>query len=222
VTPEQAVPPPELIARVSGNTDLDAYRQVGCRSARRVLEAAGDHPVRDVLDWGCGPGRVAVHLARAGGLALHGCDPDPEAVAWCREHIPAGQFAVSGLYPPLPYPGGSFDLVIGVSVMTHLTRRVQRKWLRELSRVLRPGGLLVATVHGQAAAGGFGVTDLAGIRDHYADPFMAGVLPAGYYRTVLQDEAYTRRAWSDWFDVISYEEAALELHDLVVCRNRGG
>jgi hypothetical protein len=49
---------------------------------------------------------------------------------------------------------------------------------------------------------------------------MAGVLPADYYRTVLQTEAYTRDAWSDWFDVAAYEEAAVELHDLVVCKRR--
>jgi SAM-dependent methyltransferase len=208
------------MTRVSGNADPDAYRQVGYRAACRVLEAAGDHPVRDVLDWGCGPGRVAVHLARADGIALRGCDPDAEAVAWCSENITAGRFAVSGLYPPLPYADGSFDLVAGVSVMTHLRRQDQRKWLRELSRILRPGGLLIATVHGRAVAEEFGVRNLTGIQDHYLDPFMAGVLPASYYRTVLQDEVYTRNAWSECFDVIGYEKAGLELHDLVVCRSR--
>lgn len=217
-----SLPPPRLMVRVSGNDDADTYLRVGARSAERLLAATAfaGRPVKDVLDWGCGPGRVAAHIAADHPhIVLSGCDPDAEAVDWCRSNV-AGDFAVSPLYPPLAYADESFDAVLGLSVMTHLTRRVQRKWLKELHRVLRPGGVFVATVHGRTAAGEFGVTDVPGIQDHYLDPFMADVLPADYYRTVLQTEAYTRDAWSDWFDVVAYEEAAIELHDLVVCKRK--
>lgn len=214
------LPPPHLMTRVSGNDDAGTYTQTGARLAARLAEALtwADRPVRDVLDWGCGPGRVTVHLARDHPeLALCGCDIDTEAIAWCRENIP-GQFAVSPLYPPLPYPDGSFDAVLAMSVMTHLPRRTQRRWLQDLARVLRPGGVLLASVHGQAAAAAFRVSDLAGIRDHYLNTDLAGIVPDGYYRDVLQDEAYTRNAWSDWFEIATWYEAHLELHDLVVCR----
>ena len=212
------LPPSHLMERVSGNADPDVYRQVGQRAAHRLLEAVS--PARDILDWGCGPGRIAAHLVGIADVNLYGCDPDPEAVAWCDEHLAPGRFTVSELYPPLPYADDSFDAVLAVSVMTHLRRRVQHKWLVELARVLRPDGVLVATVHGQAAAEGFGITGLTGIQDHYLDPFMAGVLPAAYYRTVLQSEQYTRMAWSNRFDIVAYEEAGLELHDLVICRRK--
>lgn len=217
------LPPLLLMVRVSGNDDADTYMQVGARAAARLIDAAetfASRPVVDLLDWGCGPGRVAAHIAcDYPHIALSGCDPDADAIDWCKNNI-TGDFAVSPLHPPLPYADESFDAVLALSVMTHLRRRTQRQWLKELRRVLRPGGVLVATVHGMTVAEQFGVTHVPGIEDHYLDPFMAGVLPADYYRAVFQTEAYTRDAWSDWFDVVAYDEAAVELHDLVVCKRR--
>jgi len=208
-----------LRVRVSGNADKETYSQVGERSANKVISLlAGWAPdATDVLDWGCGPGRVAVHLPYPG---LRGCDPDPAGVEWCNANITEGRFKVSGLYPPLPYEDESFDAVIAVSVMTHLKREVQRLWLRELARILRPGGVFAATLHGEAAAAAFGITDLKGIQDHWLDPFMAGILSADYYKTVLQSEAYTRRSWRQFFDIVAYETPGLELHDVVVCRKK--
>lgn len=210
-------PPPHLLWRATGNTNTEEYCQVGQRMATRLMDRAGS--VRDVLDWGCGPGRVAVHVIRDyPDVTLRGCDIDAEAIAWCNENIASGQFDVAPVRPPLPYPDASFDAVLAVSVMTHLKRRMQTRWLREIARILRPDGVLLASVHGKAAAEAFGVTDLAGIQDHYINVQLQGIAPDGYYCDVIQDEAYTRMAWADWLDVTAYEEAALELHDLVTCR----
>src|SRR6202000_3039630 len=186
------LPPEPLRVRVGGNTDEETYIQVGKRAAEKLTAVISEYApgAEDVLDWGCGPGRVAVHLNYPG---LYGCDPDPEGVAWCNTNLAEGRFVTSGLYPPLPYEAESFDAIIAVSVMTHLLRNVQRMWLAELARVLRPGGIFVATVHGEAAARAFNITDLGnGIQDHWLDPFMAGILSADYYKTVLQSETYTR------------------------------
>jgi len=216
----EALPPPHLMIRVSGNADTGAYVQVGTRAAEHLMAAVNTwsaRPVKEVLDWGCGPGRVAVHLAGIG-VSLRGCDIDAEAIAWCNEHVAAGRFDVTSLYPPLPYDDQSFDAILACSVMTHLQRRVQLRWLKDLARVLRPGGVLAASVHGQAAAEGFGVARIPGIDDHYLNIGLADVVPDGYYRDVIQDEAYTREAWSQWLEVVAYEKAALELHDLVICR----
>jgi SAM-dependent methyltransferase len=215
-------PPDYLMVRVSGNSEADAYHQVGARAASKFMATIAAHasaPVKDVLDWGCGPGRVAVHIDRST-TRLHGCDVDAEAVAWCNENIEGGFFAVSALYPPLPYADASFDAVLAVSVMTHLNRGDQALWLKELSRVLRPDGLLVASVHGAAAAQAFGVPLPPDIYDGYLNIGLTGVVPDGYYRDVLQTQAYTRKAWAQHFEIIAYEEAGLELHDLVTCRRR--
>ena len=47
-------------------------------------------------------------------------------------------------------PDASFDAVYNFSVLTHLSETVQLQWVREMHRVLRPGGLLICTTHGKA------------------------------------------------------------------------
>ncbi len=216
------LPPAEMRIRVSGNDDAEEYRAVGIRAAKKILEVANAHsvvPVKDVLDWGCGPGRVASQIDRSQ-VNLYGCDVYAEGVAWCNASIEDGFFEVSSLYPPLPYKDASFDVVFAVSVMTHLSRENQGLWLAEMARVIRPGGLFVATVHGAPIAKALGVRMPLGIYDQYIGLGMTGVIPEGYYRDVLQQKNYTMQAWSEHFEIVAYEEAGLELHDLVTCRRK--
>jgi SAM-dependent methyltransferase len=44
---------------------------------------------------------------------------------------------------PLPYPDGTFDLVVSMDVVEHVSEPLP--WLRELVRVVRPGGSLFLT-----------------------------------------------------------------------------
>lgn len=52
------------------------------------------------------------------------------------------------LAPPTPYVSESFDLVYALSVFSDLDEHLQRDWLAEFRRLLRPGGLLVLSVLG--------------------------------------------------------------------------
>lgn len=209
--------------RVGGNTDPAHYDHVGRDAATQMMKVAAEHskrPLVDLLDWGCGPGRVARHLINdRPEINVRGCDIDAEAIDWCNCNVAGGVFCVSSLWPPLPYTDESFDVVLACSVMTHLSRRAQRVWLTEIARVLRCGGVFVATVHGRtAAAAALGITDLVGIRDHYLDNRIDGIAPPGYYRGTFQTQEYTRDAWSDHLSVVGYTEAGLEAHDVVTCR----
>lgn len=105
---------------------------------------------QSVLDFGCGAGRTLRHfVADERPIELWGCDIDAESIAWLEEHMapPLHEF-VNGERPPLPQPGESFDVVYCISVFTHLTDSWS-EWLVELHRVLKPGGLLVATFMGE-------------------------------------------------------------------------
>src|SRR5262249_25584962 len=49
----------------------------------------------------------------------------------------------------LPFAGADFDLVYAFSVLTHLPVPVQHAWVDELTRILRPGGFLLVSTHGE-------------------------------------------------------------------------
>jgi SAM-dependent methyltransferase len=57
----------------------------------------------------------------------------------------------SGNLPPLPYENASFDYIYSISVFTHFDKTSFVCWGEELSRVLRPGGLALLTLHGRHA-----------------------------------------------------------------------
>ena len=151
VTPTDGVPlpPRRLMVRVAGTADADWF----LRSGRAGYHAIGAHvdlaQTRDVLDFGCGCGRVTRYFKDHAG-SVSGSDVNGEAVSWCRDNLPFARFEANGLAPPLAFGDGSFDLVYALSVFTHLTEDLQLAWRDELRRVLRPGGRLLITTHGRS------------------------------------------------------------------------
>src|SRR5262245_3347086 len=121
-------PPINLIHLVTGGDDVSVFNNTGAVDLRLIREALADAsfnpqsaPFR-VLDWGCGCGRIARHWEREDGqIELFGCDINPALVGWSRENIAWGTFTVCDLSPPLSYPDQHFDLIYGISVLTHLT-----------------------------------------------------------------------------------------------------
>jgi ubiquinone/menaquinone biosynthesis C-methylase UbiE len=108
------------------------------------VAAAGLQDGAKVLDVGTGPGRVPLAIARAlPGLAVEGLDLSPEMVAQARGNATdAGlgdrvHFAV-GDVADLPYGDSTFDLVVSTMSQHHWADAAAG--LRELRRVLRPGG----------------------------------------------------------------------------------
>lgn len=155
--PDFATPPSHLAFDAFNHADWSQYRASGMAHsavfARAILAETPPSPALDVLEWGCGPGRLIRHMGsllgeRAG--TITGTDYNEESVAWCRRNLCGIRFECNGLHPPLPFPDQSFDVVYNFSVFTHLSDSVQREWAAELKRVLRPGGLAVCTTHGDA------------------------------------------------------------------------
>jgi len=129
------------------------YFGSGYREAWTVLTTVEQYgaPVeamKSVLEFGCGSGRVIRHFRYIEGLRLAGTDANSKPIEWNRKNLSGIEFDHNELEPPLAYPDGSFDLVYALSVFTHIPLEWQRAWLDELRRVLRPGGYLLCTVHG--------------------------------------------------------------------------
>lgn len=105
------------------------------------LELLGDVAGLDVLDAACGPGLYAEELVRRG-ARVTGCDVSPRMVELFRSRVPGGAARVHDLNTPLDWlPDGSVDVVLLALALEYLDDRVGA--LRELRRVLRPGGVLV-------------------------------------------------------------------------------
>jgi SAM-dependent methyltransferase len=149
------MPPARLRVLVDGHGDpygFIADSEAAATMIGQTLSQAGVAPgdLRSVLDFGCGCGRVIRHWARMGVRDLHGCDYNPELVAWCRDNLPFMTARVNSPSPPSPYADDQFDLVYAVSIVTHMTEAAARAWIADLARILKPGGLLLVTTHGGA------------------------------------------------------------------------
>lgn len=124
------------------NAYRERYRAIrpGWSSSGDQLEAIVRSHVTTssrVLDLGCGRGGVVELIWRDVRLAA-GIDPDAPSLA---SHRAAGMPVVRGVGESLPFVDSSFDLIVSLWVLEHL--RDPAVTLREVRRVLRPGGHFV-------------------------------------------------------------------------------
>jgi ubiquinone/menaquinone biosynthesis C-methylase UbiE len=121
-----------------------AYNALYDRPA--VLELLGEVAGQRVLDAGCGPGLYAEELVARGGEVV-AFDHSPRMVDLARNRLgDKAMVRVHDLVDPLDWlEDDSFHGVVLALVIHHLDDRVAA--LRELRRVLRPGGRLVVSTH---------------------------------------------------------------------------
>ncbi len=131
--------------------DLDFQRQYWDSVAREkdftlkpCLGCVLEHlkPGARILDYGCGYGRVAAELAALGHDGVVGVDASPELIKrGLGENPDLDLRSMDGL--PLSFADGSFDAVLLVAVLTCIPgSAAQGKLMAEISRLLRPGGLV--------------------------------------------------------------------------------
>jgi len=118
---------------------------MGADQARTaLLDRAKIQSGHRVLDVGCGTGSLIIQLKRLyPATDVVGLDPDPKALARARRK--AAHAAVSihldqGFGDELPYPDASFDRVFSSLMFHHVPTNEKGKTVREVRRVLKPGG----------------------------------------------------------------------------------
>jgi SAM-dependent methyltransferase len=105
---------------------------------------AGVHAGQRVVDVGCGPGALTGELvARLGADAVAAADPSPSFVDAARTRFP-GVDVRQATAEQLPFDDESFDLALAQLVVHFMSDPVAG--LREMARVTRPGGMVVACV----------------------------------------------------------------------------
>ena len=145
---------PTRVGDVRGRLAL--YEEIGRRTRREILDLLPEgwsFEGKRVLDFGCGAGRTLRHFLDEAAVAeIYGCEIDAPSVAWLEANLsPPLHVFRNEEAPPLPLEADSFDLIWAISVFTHLTDH-WADWLLEHHRLLRDGGLLIATILGPELA----------------------------------------------------------------------
>lgn len=214
-----SLPPAELRYRIASSPDAETFVQIGLRCAGDIQDALSRvgydlRSFEQILDFGCGCGRVLLPLSKlTNSSRLYGTDIDQKAIEWCKGHLSFAKFTTGGGDPPTSYGAETFDLIYAISVFTHLDEDNQFRWLQELRRIARAGGVVLLTLHGAPAGGpGFVVEDT----------YERGLFPS-WYKNASHSEEYVRDKFSDYFEVLSYIPRGMNNHqDVVLLRKQDG
>ena len=159
---DELLPPGDLRVHYYGTWSRERFTRA-CADVKGELMSRGLQPQHRVLDVGSGIGNLALALTGYLQGGYDGIEIHPEAVAWCQQHIsrahPTFRFhradLVSHAYNPegispaasyrFPFPDRQFDFIFLGSVFTHMMPDAVEQYLREISRLLAPGGMCVAT-----------------------------------------------------------------------------
>jgi ubiquinone/menaquinone biosynthesis C-methylase UbiE len=151
--------PPNSSMRESSSTNIRHYYESGLTTTLPIVTAAYIEGLdlrqpAEVLDFGCGVGRQLLQLARRyPKLNLHACDVNGRSIAYLKRAYPKIDSYANEFSPPLKFSDSKFDLILSVSIFSHLSIKDNPIWLKELARVTRPGGLCCLTILGSHAMG---------------------------------------------------------------------
>ena len=129
---------------------LYEYFANGRRDAEQIkslMARLGITSSHRILEFASGYGRVTRHLKD---LDLTSCDIHSEAVEFLMDKLGVKAFA-SALDPDELRITQEFDFIFVLSLFSHLTDELFGRWLSALTRILRPGGYLMFTTHGESA-----------------------------------------------------------------------
>jgi len=115
----------------------------------KIVKIFKKHNIKRVLDLGSGSGRHTVYLAKQG-FKVCGIDIAKQGIKitrnWLKKEKLRASLKVSNIYKKLPYKNNSFDAIISLQTLHHGKIKKIRKLIKEIGRILKPGGLIFITV----------------------------------------------------------------------------
>ena len=134
-----------------GNDHL-AYWLVGFAEYKQLTAIAASYGVTggNYFDFGGSTGRVFRHFHfQSADWRVWSSDFKMTSVEWNLANFPSAITVFQGIYFPfLPIDDRTFDLISAMSVFTHIDE-IETSWLLELRRIMKPGGIAIATIHNE-------------------------------------------------------------------------
>jgi len=138
------------------------FGHIGNHFCKLLTEHAGLNVNSKILDVGCGTGRLAKPISRLlDGGEYVGVDVNNEYIEYCIEnHLGTGvrfdhldvrhdEYNPTGIIDPsdvrLPLPDNYFDITVAIALFNHMETRWVFRYISEMTRVLKPKGILFAT-----------------------------------------------------------------------------
>jgi 2-polyprenyl-3-methyl-5-hydroxy-6-metoxy-1,4-benzoquinol methylase len=202
------LPPAYLRMLVAGTAETKWFLHGGQMAVQNIGDALArvGKTIEDfdaILDFGCGCGRVTRQWASVRRPKVYGTDYNPTLLNWCKHNLPFAQFALNASDPPLPFNPQQFDFVYALSVFTHLPEAAQFAWMDEMLRVIKPGGYLLFSTHGE--------NYLKTLEPDEVTQFQAGKLVSRFTQhkgtnlcSVFHPESYTRAALTRGFEMAAF------------------
>jgi ubiquinone/menaquinone biosynthesis C-methylase UbiE len=106
--------------------------------------------VKKILDLGCGSGRHLIYLSKQR-FDVYGIDISKYGIKiarnWLKRENLKSHLKIGDFYKRLPYKDNFFDAIISIAALHHGKIGEIRKLIKEMKRILKPGGLIFVTLH---------------------------------------------------------------------------
>jgi SAM-dependent methyltransferase len=219
--PEASLPPLWMMNKI-GSHSVQHFKNTAVWTFVELLRRGQINDASRVIDIGSGCGRLALpfsHVIKTG--AYFGTDVFDEGINWCNEHITSrnssfkfilqtveNNYYFGGATKPSETlslgfaEGASVDFVFATSVFTHLVEQDARRYLDEIARCLKPGGIAYVTCF---------------IIDQHFSQFVArtgmhsavNLVSAGHYQAYSGQDFFAGYEMARWRDLVA--NAGLEI-----------
>ena len=232
----QPIPDKERCGRVHHNNNNEfSFLFVGyqlynnCKYALTKFFNRDIDSFNNILDWGCGSGRLFRYFSQVQHPSVTGVDIDHDTIDWCVDSLKFGHFFTIPPYPPTSLNTSAYDLIIGISVFTHLDENTQFAWLKELNRIASDDAVILMSVHGDTALcfspldmNSYNQLEKTGFLDTGHDASLDKVIDSKtYYRGVYHKNWYIHKKWSEFFKIVEIIPGYINNHqDLVVMKKK--
>lgn len=215
------LPPEDLRYLAGGSAAPDEYLLEGSKLFLAIDKLVDLKNSKAILDFGCGSGRLLRFLSRYARHAdMVGVDIEPRHMQWAASNLEFATFTIARKLPPLLMTDQRFDTAVALSVFSHLPEDSHMCWMKELARIVAPGGLVIVSTLGQGAidaalanARYFAELDITekefkNAQREFGEKGFSFVLQATHslpdYGIALASKEWIERFWGEHFEVVTH------------------